>query len=179
LLTREPTDGPIGKLIREYISTVKVSERDLVYESLLFAADRRWHVINVIKPALEKFDVVISDRYVFSSYVYQQSKDTPLNWLIQINKGVLNPDFAFFLDANPNTCLKRLCKKESRTVFESSELLYIFYARYLEIARQFNLIRIDAERSIDSVVKDIVKVLISTLGKLGKLKSREDAFAKY
>ncbi len=71
VLTFEPGDTPIGKDIRRMlldVTGVRVSART---EALLYAADRAEHVSTVIRPALERGAIVISDRYVDSSIAYQ------------------------------------------------------------------------------------------------------------
>jgi dTMP kinase len=70
LLTREPTEGPTGRSLREYLAG---KERRLTpaQELALFQADRREHVEHTIRPALERAWVVITDRYYYSSAAYQ------------------------------------------------------------------------------------------------------------
>jgi len=70
LLTREPTDGPFGQKIRQILlygrqGLTPAAELDL------FIADRREHVQKVIQPALTAGQMVITDRYYFSSMAYQ------------------------------------------------------------------------------------------------------------
>lgn len=70
LLTREPTDGPFGQQIRQLLlhgrqGLTPAAELDL------FLADRREHVRDVIRPALAAGNIVITDRYYFSSMAYQ------------------------------------------------------------------------------------------------------------
>ncbi len=157
-LTFEPTDGPIGKVIRNYLSSAK--ERDLVYEALLFAADRRWHVVNVISPALKKYDFVISDRYVYSSYAYQQSEDTPLDWLVEINRGIIVPNVAVFLDVMPEECIRRLKNKSaSLTLLENIDTLRRTYENYMYIVERFNMIKVNANKPPNNVLSDILKIL--------------------
>jgi dTMP kinase len=70
LFTQEPTFGPAGGRLREYLAG---AERHLspVEELALFQADRREHVENTIRPALRRGWVVITDRYYYSSAAYQ------------------------------------------------------------------------------------------------------------
>ena len=64
-LTSEPTDGPIGKIIKTYLGGE--GERDIVLEALMFAADRIWHIHHIVIPALEEGRLVLTDRYKYSS----------------------------------------------------------------------------------------------------------------
>ncbi len=116
VLTREPTrNRPIGKLIRKILyNHTTVSEEAL---ALLFAADRADHTLNKIIPALRKNEVVLSDRYVYSSFAYQgKGMDIELNidWLRTINRFAQTPDIVIFLDIEPHTGLERLQQGQRR-----------------------------------------------------------------
>ena len=71
LLTREPGGTPLGKSLREILLDNKTGTIAPRAEALLYAADRADHVATVIRPALEKDHVVITDRYIDSSIAYQ------------------------------------------------------------------------------------------------------------
>lgn len=68
IFTYEPGDTPVGKRLREILLS---NNMDPLTELLLFLADRREHISSIIKPALLKQRVVISDRYIFSTLAYQ------------------------------------------------------------------------------------------------------------
>ncbi len=126
--TKEPTVNlPVGKLIREILY-----EKDEVREipgealALLFAADRIDHISTKVKPALKENSVVISDRYVYSSYAYQSKgmkKEIDLTWLYNINKYAIDPDIVIFLDITPELGQERLRDGQKRvqdhTYFET------------------------------------------------------------
>jgi len=91
VLTKEPSNGPIGKLARAAL----LGEFPLDRRAMLglFVADRWWHVDNVIKPALDRGDWVVCDRYFPSTIVYQSdlfSRSTILSTM----QDVLLPDNA-------------------------------------------------------------------------------------
>lgn len=159
LLTSEPTDGPIGRIIKKYLAKSK-HKRDHILEALLFAADRRWHVKEIILPALNKYDYIISDRYVYSSYAYQQSNVTPLKWLIEINKDVPKPDIIIFLDVSPDECLRRLRNKgKSLTILEQYDILINVYNNYMSLIKLFNMMRINAEKQPIRILEDIIQIV--------------------
>jgi len=121
--TKEPTpQRPIGKLIREilYENKNNVPEESL---ALLFAADRIDHINSIIKPALEEGSIVLSDRYVYSSFAYQSKgmqKEIDLTWLSSINRYAIDPDIVVFLDITPEEGLKRGDKRiQDHTYFGS------------------------------------------------------------
>ena len=111
LWTREPTDSRIGALIDDILKMkVKVAEEAL---TLLFAADRADHTQRVIIPAINAGQIVICDRYTYSSLAYQRKGMTrafPRKWLEEINFYILKPDLVFFLDIEPEEGLKRIGK---------------------------------------------------------------------
>jgi len=116
VLTKEPTtQRPIGKLIRSILyNNDKVADEAL---ALLFAADRADHTKEKIIPALNEGVVVLSDRYVYSSYAYQakgMKTELDLNWIKIINKFAKIPDIVVFLDIPPEVGLNRLQKGQKR-----------------------------------------------------------------
>ena len=116
VLTREPTTNrPIGKLIRKILyNDEKVSDEAL---ALLFAADRADHTKGKILPALKEGSVVLSDRYIYSSFAYQgRGMKTELNlkWLRTINRYAVPPDIVIFLDIPPDIGLNRLQQGQKR-----------------------------------------------------------------
>ena len=110
--TSEPSEGVIGNFIRESYLYGKNRMSPYV-EALLFAADRVEHVEKEIIPALKKGKLVISDRYVYSSLAYQGSGKISLDWIQTINKSILTPDLAIFLDVEPEKVVCRLNSRKS------------------------------------------------------------------
>lgn len=93
--TREPSGGPIGRLVRESLH-VDAAPLDPAALALLFAADRLDHVAREIEPARRRGAVVVSDRYLLSSLAYQ-GLDCDLDWVRTINRAAPAPDLYLFL----------------------------------------------------------------------------------
>ena len=114
--TKEPTHNrPIGKLIHKILYNSETVPDEAL--ALLFAADRADHIKHKIVPALNSGAVVLSDRYVYSSYAYQtKGMDTEidLEWIKTINKVMIEPDVVIFLDIPPEVGLNRLQKGQKR-----------------------------------------------------------------
>lgn len=114
LLTREPGDGPIGAQIRQIL--LHGEHVDAWTETFLFLADRRQHVINVIKPALREGVWVICDRFADSTIVYQgYARGLPLEKLREMNAMVIGdcvPTMTFLLDVSPEVGLSRVTNKD-------------------------------------------------------------------
>src|SRR5882724_6578549 len=113
--TKEPTDGPIGSLLKLALCNRLISVNgakkpgplDEVTMSLFFAADRSDHLYNEIVPKIKDSIHVITDRYYLSSLAYQ-SVVAEYNWIKEINRHSLQPDLTFFLDVPPAICQKRM-----------------------------------------------------------------------
>jgi len=104
--TWEPTDGPIGRLIRQALR----KEIDLPPETLchLFAADRSWHTTGPqgITERCHAGEWVVSDRYVFSSYAYQ-GLSIPVPRIAELNRTFPLPETLFFIDVDTETSASR------------------------------------------------------------------------
>ena len=160
LYTAEPSQGGVGTFIRE--SCLYGKKRLLTaVEALLFAADRIEHVETEIKPALREGRLVISDRYVYSSLAYQGSSELSIDWISEINKYALKPDFAVFIDVSPETALKRL--KREKSVMERLETQRHVREVYLKFVEKGELVRIDGERSETEVLEALLTLVMRFL----------------
>lgn len=155
-VTSEPTNGPIGQIIKEYLMKERV--RNVKMEALLFAADRLWHLNNIMEPALRSGKIVITDRYKYSSIAYQTTSKEEEDWVREINRYVPDADLAFFIDVPPDVCIRRLIKvRRKRSIMESLENLRKVYERYLEMVKKGELIKIEGSKTIEEIVEEIVK----------------------
>lgn len=125
-------------------------------EALLFAADRIEHLENVILPALEAGQLVISDRYVYSSLAYQGAAGLSLDWIEKINENALQPDVAFFIDVNPETVMSRL--KPKKSVMENLANQKKVREIYLKFVENGRLTRINGNKSENEVAKEVYEV---------------------
>jgi len=119
-LTMEPTDGVIGKLIRDALrKKIAVDNRTL---ALLFTADRNEHIYGKdgVLEQLEKDKWIICDRYLFSSIAYQ-SLTCNRDWVIEINNFPL-PEYLFFIETSPQECQKRMESRNEKELFEDIKL---------------------------------------------------------
>ncbi len=174
--TREPSDGPVGRMIREMIGMREtlpggraVGRSTL---ALLFAADRLYHVEAEIEPELEAGKVVISDRYVASSLAYQgdvEGGDVDYGWVREVNRRARRPDLTVFLRAEAQLCLDRLSGREERDLFETREKLERLVARYDEVMAMLSeegeaVLELDARRSVGELTEAIVGALRERMG---------------
>jgi dTMP kinase len=160
-LTQEPSQSKIGKLLREYLKNKDIPPST---DALLFAADRNLHFNNEIKKKLEEGFIVISDRYIESSIVYQsiQSPEISIEWVKEINKFVGWPDITIILDIDPKIALAR---KENQDLEKFEETLFLDKVRnlYLQRAKQENYFVISSDDIIEIVQENIQKLIIGKL----------------
>ena len=162
LLTKEPTDGLIGGLIRAALR--KEWTADPATLQLLFAADRSRHVKKVIKPALKKGVHVISDRYLFSSLAYG-SLNLSVEWLKTVNSPFPLPDITFLLDISPEEAVKRI-KGERFAVelFEEIEKLSKVRKAFLQLAEQYpNFYILKTDDEVKEVQKKIEEIILQKM----------------
>jgi dTMP kinase len=124
-LTREPSDGPIGKLIREMLSGGHAIAGVALAQStfgLLFAADRLDHAQREVEPAIAAGKLVISDRWYHSSLAYQGT-GADRDWITNLNSRALRPELTIFLRVRPEVAAQRRgARGEPEELFEAIEM---------------------------------------------------------
>jgi len=159
LKTKEPTrDTHIGKIIREILQYKwKVSPRTL---QLLFTADRSEHLKNTIEPALKNGQVVVTDRYFFSTIAYG-AMDVEIDWLKTLCKYFRIPDITFLFKLDPQTCIKRIAGRGSDyELFEKAEKLEKIWTNYEKVVEDYeNFYIIDASKTIEEISDEIWEVV--------------------
>lgn len=163
-LTQEPSQSKIGILIREFLKNKEIPPTT---DALLFAADRDLHYKNEIKNKLEERYIVISDRYIESSIVYQsvQSDKITVDWVKEINKFVGLPDITIILDINPKIALARK-EAEDLEKFEDSSFLAKVRNLYLTRAKEENYHIISSDDIIEIVQENIQKIVVEKIKNL-------------
>jgi dTMP kinase len=129
VLTREPGATPVGKRLRSILLDVSSAGLSHRAEALLYAADRAEHVDTVVRPALERGAVVISDRYIDSSVAYQGAgRDLSPTEIARISRWATNglvPHLTVLLDVSPEAARERFTEAPDRLESEPAE----FHAR--------------------------------------------------
>jgi dTMP kinase len=158
--TAEPSRGNIGTYIRN--SYLYGENRfSIVLEALLFAADRIEHVENEVIPALNKGQLVISDRYVYSSLAYQGAAGLSIDWIETVNEHALKPDLAVFIDVNPEAVVNRL--KPEKSVMEDLETQKKVREIYLKFVKDGRLTKIDGGKSKNEVAEEVYNLVTKFL----------------
>jgi len=165
VVTREPGETWIGTSVRRAIA----EEIDPVAEALLFVADHAMHLATVVRPSLEKNQLVISDRYTDSRFAYQQVTleghvPDPLVWLRQVHNGwTIQPDLTFLLVLPVAVALSRCSGRAEREHFEQAALLTKIQDNYLALARDdpSRFILVDAEKDEKEIQKFVANAIRS------------------
>jgi len=151
-LTAEPTDGEVGKLIRNILGGESGCHHEKL--ALLFAADRVEHYKGLVEPELKKGVWVVSDRYLLSSLAYQ-SVQCDLAWVESINSRVPHADLTVLLDLDVNAAMERLSHRDGKVeIFEKKRTLEKVRQNYLDIVRaatNFETAIVDASPEIEEV----------------------------
>lgn len=162
LITREPGGTVIGEKVRQLILNPEHKEMSPVTEMLLYAASRAQLVHEVIGPALEEGKIVISDRFVDSSIVYQGiARKLGISTVSAVNApgiGIYRPDGIFFIDLSEAEGLHR--KKEQKNLDRMEQEGIDFHHMVSEGYRKVlsgrpEVMKIDGGRSIDTIQKKI------------------------
>jgi dTMP kinase len=123
LLTFEPGDTPVGRTLREIVLSPSTGELSDRTESLLYAADKAEHVDTVVRPALARGEVVVTDRYVDSALAYQGAGRAlvvaEVERVMRWATGDLRPHVTVVLDLEPGAGLGRF---EGRDRIEGESL---------------------------------------------------------
>ncbi len=134
VVTREPGATEVGARIRKMVLETHTTTSGPVgatalaprAEALLYAADRAHHVSTVVRPALRRGDIVVSDRYVDSSLAYQGAGRTlpvdEVSWLSAWATGGLKPDLVVLLDVDPKVGLARVDRRGEADRLERESL---------------------------------------------------------
>lgn len=141
LRTKEPTESELGKFIRQH-------QEYYSKESLacLVAADRYDHIEQTILPNLNKGKIVITDRYLPSSYVYQRMDGLDVNFIHSLNANIIIPDLTIIVSASKQTLCERLDKRRNLTRFEKKEVKdseIEFYSNVMSLLSGWNVLQVE------------------------------------
>lgn len=170
--TKEPTDGPIGSVIRQALSK-RLKPLDEKVMALLFAADRLDHLccsadgdqMPGIIELLEQGINVVSDRYYLSSFAYQ-SLTLDLSWIREINKFARKPDLIVFIHVPvQESVLRRDKTRFHEELYENEDYLTKIRHNYLEICSKLqaegeNVVVIDGARNKSEVFQAIQQAFL-------------------
>lgn len=163
VLTREPGGTPIAEKIRDIILDNSNVALDARTEALLYAASRRQHLVEKIRPALKEGKIVLCDRFLDSSLAYQGGgRNLGVQNVLNINLFATEntyPDLTLFFDIDPELGLKRVSQDKKRVADrldnENENFHEKVYSTFKEIVKTNSqrIITIDASKSIEEVTE--------------------------
>ncbi|MEY7851552.1 dTMP kinase [Natrarchaeobius sp. A-rgal3] len=172
--TREPTDDSwYGEAVYRSIDD---DEADPLAELFLYTADHAAHLSRVVEPALDRGDLVISDRYSDSRFAYQgatleawregaskRGLDDPLEYVVDVHEPIsIAPDLTIFLDLDPETAAERA---GTTNKFERAEYLASVRENYERLIQREpdRFVCVDATKSPNDVLDRVVNELEAAL----------------
>ncbi len=175
LVTREPGGTPIGEMLRQVLLSPSFTEMLPETELLLYTAARLQIIEQVIKPALNAGKVVISDRFIYSTYAYQgYGRGIPIDTirrLCELMNIDLLPDITILLDVDIEEGLRRATRNEKdrefkgfiKDRFEMED--HTFHERvqrgYWELAKRldYKIYVVNTSDSVDKTFKSILDIV--------------------
>lgn len=165
LFTREHTrESEYSKQIDELIHnpSSSIPAREL---QQLYIKDRKWHIQEVIGPALDLGKKVFCDRYFLSTLAYG-SLDESVGWKIlwEDHKDIIGDDFVLpertiFFDVPPDVALGRVTKRGGLSNFEKLDKLSIIRKAYLDLKNEFDFEVVDGDRKPEEIFVDVCRIL--------------------
>lgn len=169
-LTREPGGSIIAEKIRTLILDPKNLGMDDRTEALLYAASRREHLIKTVLPALEKGNIVLCDRFLDSSLVYQGlARNIGIEEIYNLNMFAVEgklPDLTLFVQVRPEVGLSRISldnRELDRLELEGLSFQEKVYRGYQYLAQQFpqRIKVINGECSKEEVCNQAVEIIMN------------------
>ena len=174
--TREPGGTPLADRIRVLVLDPAHDKMTARTEALLYMAARAQHTAELIRPAMERGAVVISDRYADSTLVYQGvARGLPMDSLIWLNRFAtedLTPDLTLLLDGDTDCLAQRVTSRGNKDRLDNEDAEFHRKVRegFLLLAAQnperFRVI--DADRTVESIQLDIQRCVQEFLQKRGR-----------
>lgn len=183
-LTREPGGSSLGRMLRHVLLDARNTHLSTRAELFLFLADRAQHVKDIILPALEEGEIVLCDRYMDSTFVYQGAgRGMDVDRLRLLNDhaiGGMIPDLTLLFDLPVQMGLSRAARRNQEEDlviaegrFEAESILFHTRVRegYLQLAAEEpeRIVRIDATQNPDDVLLQCISAIEKKLHDYGRL----------
>jgi dTMP kinase len=176
-LTCEPSDGPIGNMIRQafkgrlnlskgknpYVIDGNLFDEQMAY---LFAADRHDHLYNEIDGVVKLINegvTVISTRYYFSSYTYHCNSEADFELVTNLNSRFPKPDLVIYLDNTVDVSMDRMRSRVFKDEYENEKKLALVKCNYDKVFKQYEgeILFVDATKSIANIHNLIVEKILN------------------
>lgn len=161
-ITKQPTNSVReSKIFRTYMDSPNHEEFDYRSLSLLAASDRIQHVSKIIKPELEKGNIVVSDRYFYSCLANLRARGFKKDkWIYEVAESIIKPDIAFFFDVPVEVAVARVRQREEeKDRYIDMDLQYKLRQEYIDICKSNNGVLISTTQSEEDTYKQVKDAL--------------------
>jgi dTMP kinase len=139
--------------------------RPLSY-SLLYCADHLDRTERVIRPALERGEIVLADRYVYTAFARDEARGLDKQWVRNLYRFTLEPDAVFYLHISPEEAVRRRVALQQRVALEKrpekrGEMK--MYSQYQRMQKEFNFTVVEGGQSIDLVQATLRRAVLRLL----------------
>ena len=157
ILLKEPTNGKYGQKLWEMLSGKIAATTEEILE--LFVLDRKEHVNQKIRPALDEGKIVLMDRYYYSTMAYQAAAGIDVNRIRKNNEFAPKPDIVLIFDLPADLAMKRVRGHSVADVFEKEEHLEKVRKAYLNLEDDSLVRIIDATRTPEEIFDEVWKLV--------------------
>tara|TARA_B100000614_G_scaffold46309_1_gene39443 strand:+ start:9543 stop:10127 length:585 start_codon:yes stop_codon:yes gene_type:complete len=157
ILLKEPTNGKYGQKLWEMLSGKIEATTEEILE--LFVLDRKEHVNQKIKPALDDGIIVLMDRYYYSTMAYQAAAGIDVDRIRRDNEFAPKPDIVLIFDLPADLAMKRVRSHSVADVFEKEEHLEKVRKAYLNLEDDSLVRIIDATRTPEVIFDEVWKLV--------------------
>lgn len=167
VLTCEPSNGPIGHLIRSGMKrrTIFSADQNLFDQQMayLFSADRHDHLYNDIDGVIKLLEnnIVISTRYYFSSLAYHCNSPEDFVFVKKLNERFPDPDLVIYINNPVELSLDRISTRQTTDVYENKKKLIVVSNNYCRIFSKYKklFLQVDGKDEIGAVHQTIIKFI--------------------
>ncbi len=157
ILLKEPTNGKYGQKLWEMLSGKIEATTEEILE--LFVLDRKEHVNQKIKPALDDGMIVLMDRYYYSTMAYQAAAGIDVDRIRRDNEFAPKPDIVLIFDLPADLAMKRVRSHSVADVFEKEEHLEKVRKAYLNLEDDSLVRIIDATRTPEVIFDEVWRLV--------------------
>ena len=157
ILLKEPTNGIYGEKLWEMLRGKREATTEEILE--LFVLDRKEHVNEKIKPALEQGKIILMDRYYYSTMAYQAAAGIDVSRIRKDNEFAPKPDIVLIFDLPADLAMKRVRGHSVADIFEKEEHMEKVRKAYLNLEEDPLVRIIDATRTPEEIFDEVWRLV--------------------
>jgi dTMP kinase len=149
--TSEPSGNEYGQLMRKRLKEPHDKILDPHIDALLFTLDRYDHCMREIIPQLNQGNIVLTDRYYYSTIAYQSAQGVDKKWLTNLQQYLIKPNIYFLFDIEPTIALMRITNREVKERFEKEAFLIKVRKNFLSTASKLTTEKVYIINALESI----------------------------